>query len=309
MIKLLLTLSALVSVTFAAFPDGQFKHGIGFDGSVSDDVYKKHDYISIWINTIDSNGNTDFNPWYQGAMITKCLQLNKMPLFYGYIIAFEARAKKGIQDCDVNPGYSLCTDGANYIRANRAALVGRYTHHSSAIAQALKDKNKEVVFVMEPDFWQFFGDSKQKGGTLSGPYMRTLFDDFAAAIKANLPNARISWDISAWIGQDGATGFKTWWSFFSTSKYIDFIHTSGGQAQGNTPSIKPNELFWSFVHQVTGKKIIADCGYGIGGAPSPNCGVWNSAAKAARIIDGVIALSEGIGAVNTPPSDMTRSKV
>jgi len=30
---------------------------------------------------------------------------------------------------------------------------------------------------------------------LSGAYMRALFDDFAAAIKAQLPNAKISWDI------------------------------------------------------------------------------------------------------------------
>ena len=35
-------------------------------------------------------------------MIKKCNQLGKIPLFYAYIIAFEARAKKGIQDCDVN---------------------------------------------------------------------------------------------------------------------------------------------------------------------------------------------------------------
>ena len=43
------------------------------------------------------------------------------------------------------------------------------------------------------------------GGTLSGEYMRALFDDFVKAIKAELPNAIISWDISAWIGVDGFT--------------------------------------------------------------------------------------------------------
>ena len=79
-------------------------------------------------------------------------------------------------------------------------------------------------------FWQFYGDKTQEGGTLDGPFMRKLFDDFAAAIKAELPNAKISWDISAWIGEAGMT---TWWSFFKDSKYIDFIHTSGGQVKNS----------------------------------------------------------------------------
>ena len=40
--------------------------------------------------------------------------------------------------------------------------------------------------------------------------MRDLFNDFVKAIKAELPNALISWDISGWIGEDGPTGFKQW---------------------------------------------------------------------------------------------------
>ena len=38
------------------------------------------------------------------------------------------------------------------------------------------------------------------------------------------------------------------------------MHTSGGQAHGETAEIKPNELKWSDVNQITGKRIIADCG-------------------------------------------------
>jgi len=287
----------------AGFPGKQFKHGIAFDGSISDDIYRQHDYISIWINTIDNNKSTDFNPWYQGDMIKKCKQLGKMPLFYAYIIAFEARAKKGIQDCDVDPNYNLCHKGAQFIKENRALLVSRYTHQAKAIASALGDKNAECVFVMEPDFWQFYGDKTQEGGTLDGPYMRKLFDDFAAAIKAELPNAKISWDISAWIGEAGMT---QWWSFFKDSKYIDFVNTSGGQAHGETASIKPNELNWATVSKITGKRIIADCGYGVAGGASSNCNVWNLNNKNARVRDGVVALSAGVGAKNSPPADLTR---
>lgn len=50
----------------------------------------------------------------------------------------------------------------------------------------------------------------QQNGALTATYMRDLFNDFVSAIKAQLPNALISWDISAWIGQDGPTGFKEW---------------------------------------------------------------------------------------------------
>ncbi len=52
----------------------------------------------------------------------------------------------------------------------------------------------------------------------------------------------------------------TWWSFFKNASYIDFVNTSGGQAHAETAEIKPNELKWSDVNQITGKRIIADCG-------------------------------------------------
>ena len=45
----------------------------------------------------------------------------------------------------------MCNKGANYIRQNRAKLVERYSHQAESIAKAFGDKNKEVIFVMEPD--------------------------------------------------------------------------------------------------------------------------------------------------------------
>lgn len=52
------------------------------------------------------------------------------------------------------------------------------------------------------DLRQYYGDNRQQNGPLSGEYMRELFDEFVSTIKAKLPNALISWDISAWIGQE-----------------------------------------------------------------------------------------------------------
>lgn len=214
------------------FPGSNFKHGIAFDGVFNDDYYKRYDYISIWINSpwAEDQSNTNFNPYWHGEMIKKCKQHGKMPVFYAYVIAFEARAKFGFQDCDVHPTNNLCHKGANFIRNNRALLVSRYTHQATEIAKALGDRNAACLFIMEPDFWQFYGDRTQEDGTLSGEYMRALFDDFAKEIRKQLPNAKISWDLSAWIGYDG---MSQWWGYFKTSPYVDFVHTSGGQVINN----------------------------------------------------------------------------
>ena len=99
MIKLVI-IAVMIGAAICAFPDGKFKYGIAFGGGISDDTYKKYDYISMWINSpwSDNPKKTDFNPWWHGEMVKKCLQLGKMPLFYGYIIAFQARADIGLQD-------------------------------------------------------------------------------------------------------------------------------------------------------------------------------------------------------------------
>jgi hypothetical protein len=47
--------------------------------------------------------------------------------------------------------------------------------------------------------------------------MRGLMDDFVKAIKAELPNAIISWDISAWIG---TVGFTQWFKILHFSKFL-----------------------------------------------------------------------------------------
>jgi hypothetical protein len=56
--------------------------------------------------------------------------------------------------------------------------------------------------------------------------MRDFFKDLVGAIKAELPNAVISWDISAWIGEQG---MRTWWGYFKDLGLVDLVHTSGGQ--------------------------------------------------------------------------------
>jgi hypothetical protein len=95
--------------------------------------------------------------------------------------------------------------------------------------------------------------------------MRQLFDDIAAAVKSEMPNAKFSFDISAWLSESAMT---TWWGFFKTSPHITFLHTSGGQSRADLVNIKQNELRWAFMSTLTGKRIIADTGYGVAGGSS-----------------------------------------
>lgn len=89
---------------------------------------------------------------------------------------------------------------------------------------------------------QYYGDNTtQYNGVLTLDYMKALFKDFISAIKAQLPNALISWDISAWIDQDG---FKKWlvsnmriFENQEKSCLIIFIYFQGGRTSKTCKSI------------------------------------------------------------------------
>ncbi len=143
------------------FPGCQFRYGRDFVSSTTD--YSQYDYITIWIDTISSNcpssnsknpDCTNFNPYYQGVMLQTTKSLNKIPVFYGYVIAFEARNLQGLQDCNVGTP-SLCQYGSQFIRDNRARILERYNNQSYNIAQYL-GTNYTTVFLIEPDFWYIF---------------------------------------------------------------------------------------------------------------------------------------------------------
>lgn len=273
----------------ADFTKCQFTYGRDWVGDID---YSAYDYITIWLNT-PANGCTnrpectDFNEYHQGSMLKKAKQLNKIPVLYAYVIAFEARNAWGLKDCDMGTP-NLCERGCNYIREHRNRILERYNHHAQNVARIM-GRDAIVVFLMEPDFWQFYGDHSQQGGNLSGQEMRALFDDMVREIKKNLPNAKISWDISAWIGEQG---HRDWWGHFASSKDIDFLNTSGGRMHGELDQLKPGELRWRFLSESTGKRIIADAGYGIGGLGFNNRGPWYEAGNVNnRANDGVVAVS------------------
>lgn len=191
-------------------------------------------------------------------MLQKVKELNKIAVFYAYIIGFEAMNIKALKRCH-NGQPNLCAHGANFIREYRSRIIDRYHHQSYHISKSI-GTNAFCVFLIEPDFYQYYGNSsEQNNGNLSGEYMRSLFDDIVAAIKRHLPNASISWDVSSWINE---SDMVKWWGFFQSSEQIDYIHTSRGISEGALDEIAPNHLKWQFINKLTGKKIIADAGAG-----------------------------------------------
>jgi hypothetical protein len=79
-----------------------------------------------------------------------------------------ARHQAGLQDCDVGTP-SLCQRGAKFIRDNRQSIVKKYSDYAKETA-AIVGVSSRMVWLIEMDFWQYYGDAHQEGGALSGRY-------------------------------------------------------------------------------------------------------------------------------------------
>ena len=180
---------------------------------------------------------------------------------------------------------TLCTEGANYIRGNKSTILAQYTAYAE-FAAAKWGTSKPMIWALEPDFVQYTEDG-QNGGGISYADAKQLLSDLADAIKAKMPNAWISMDISPWKDQ------STWLNGAVPLSKFKFMNTSGGVSLPGA-TIK-DKTSWSTVWGITKKGMIADDGYGTGGsATSPNAG-WSDVSNLnARINDGVIALMEAL---------------
>jgi hypothetical protein len=215
------------------------------------------------------------------GMLNKCKSSNKTPAVYMYIIA----KASGLGDC--NTGGGLCSQGANYIRNNKEKIKGYYRDYAAAIKNNF-GATEPVLCVMEPDYYQYTYTSQQGGGLSfvdAGSFMGELVD----IVKAQLPNAIISLDVSPWIEDQTAT--DGWLNALPLSK-VQYMSTSGGISQAGSTLIKnDNKLTWKKVHDITKKCIIADCGYGTGGGGTGHDANWDNITNLnARIADGVIAI-------------------
>jgi len=286
---LLLALLA-TSAPFAAWDKCKFQFGRGWTGA---GTYTDVDYVTIWVGD-GSSKNNQYNTYWEGAMLKACKSQNLTPVFYSYIIAFLARNKGGLGDCDISGSNNLCTGGAKYIRDNRALILSTYEAFARGAA-ADYGTSSPMVWLLEPDFYQYAQPGNQGGNPLSTADAASLITDIVAAIRKSLPNAILSFDISPWMGNSNWSSAETaWWNAMPKSSFT-YRNTSGGRTHGDNARIRTdasNNATWAGVKQLTGLGVIADDGYGAGGGSNGDWTEWMTASNLnARIADGVVALS------------------
>jgi hypothetical protein len=219
--------------------------------------------------------------------------VNKVPVIVAYVAAFYAKRHFGRCDCNVTTcgaNNDLCHDGAADIQQNLTNIINVYKSYAQGFASCY-GTTKPIIFEMEPDWYQYtYTDQTQP---MTAAQAGTIMGQFVDAVKQVLPNAIFSLDISPWVGNNGMDNGADWYSHFDLTKFT-FINTSGGSTDATSTKIRPGNLMtWAGVSQVTGKPILADTGYGVGGSSAGHDANWDAAANInARIADGVVAITQ-----------------
>jgi hypothetical protein len=233
------------------------------------------DYFSSW-----AGSGEEFN---MAGFFQTCAAAGVTPVVYSYIIAFTARRDENLQDCNVSFSNNLCNYGATYIRANRERIIGQYAKYAQGAALSY-GTDQPVIWMMEPDYYQYStgGDPQSLTFAEAGELMKELVN----TVRAHLPNAVFSLDISPWIADPAG-----WYGAFDMNDFT-YINTSGGQTEANNDRIRlPNAMTWRGIHLLTGKGIIADDGYGVAGMSTGHDDTWDDVNNLnARIADGVVAI-------------------
>ena len=210
-----------------------------------------------------------------------------VPVDVTYIAANYVKNQNKLCDCNVSgcSGGNLCNYGAQYITQDWSTILSQYTSNSTGFAACLG--GRPIIFEMEPDWYQYYAGGQTQAWTpaQAGTNMTALVN----ALKSSLPNAVFSMDISPWIPNNGSA----WYTSFDMGLFT-FINTSGGGTAANNTKIRSNNaMTWSGVHQVTGKPILADTGYGANGGSAGPDAAWDVPANInARIADGVVSISQ-----------------
>ncbi|MEO7427369.1 MAG: hypothetical protein ABI036_19435 [Fibrobacteria bacterium] len=275
---------AFSTATNAALRPCGFSFGAGWNGPAAN-YPASADFVTIWAGADEA-----WNAYWIGDMLKSCKPGGKLagktPVYYSYIIAFTARRDLNLQDCNVGTP-NLCQKGANFIRQKKDRILAQYAKYASETAKAWGTTDP-IVWMMEPDYFQYASDTKQEGGPLSYAEAGNLMKDLVAKVRESLPNAVFSMDISPWM-PDAAK----WYAAFKMDDFT-YINTSGGETDANNVKIRAaNNMTWKSVHDLTNKPIIADDGYGVAGSGTYHDATWDDVGNLnARIADGVVAVSQ-----------------
>jgi hypothetical protein len=162
---------------------------------------------------------------------------------------------------------------------------------------------KPFVWLIEGDFIQYTDSTQVASLTstsgspaaLSYAQLGQLASLIASAIKANMPNAVVAFDDSAWI--DDASRSAYWQAIAQANTNFDMVWTTG--VGNNPPFVNAGETSatsnsktatYAWLHQNTGKKILVDESAGA----SQQADTWSNQSSStldALISDGVVAVN------------------
>lgn len=262
----------------------RFNFGAGWSGPNAT-YAQESDFVTIW-----AGSDEEWNTYWIGAMLAACKPGGKLagktPVFYSYILAFTAKRDLQLKDCDVGTP-SLCEQGANFVRQKKARILAQYEKYASETAKAWGTQSP-MIWMMEPDYYQYASDAKQQGGPLTFQEAGAFMGELVATVRKHLPNAVFSMDISPWVANPSG-----WFGAFKMSDFT-YMNTSGGRTEADNARIRSaNTMTWRSIRDLAGKPIIADDGYGVGGASIGHDDSWDVPANLnARIGDGVIAINQ-----------------
>ncbi len=271
-------------VATAGLSNCTFNFGTPYAGSTGSEI----GFVTQWAG---SEENYDL-----GSMMKACAPGGALhgvtPVLYDYIIAFTLRRDYGLQDCNVGTP-SLCDSGAYYIRnpAARAHILGQVSKYAQGTANDL-GTTTPVVWMMEPDYYQYAQPGSESGNPLSFAEAGTFMGEMLDSIQKYLPHAVFSMDISPWVASP-----SQWFGALPMNRFT-YINTSGGETNAEGPPGSSrirtsNTMTWASVHTLTGKPILADAGYGTAGASTGLDTAWDNPANINnRIADGVISIGQ-----------------
>lgn len=296
------------------FDPCQFNFGAAWSTAKERDSlnYDGLDYIAVWL------GDNDFYNAFEERMVRMCVDVGATPMIYAYVIA-EFDKDHGIDDCNISSAEKThCTHGAQMIREYFAdSILYRYAAYASGMREQLiyrlevDPETFESIWLIEPDYYQYSESASlqkkrhdgaaQEGGGIPDSLMGVYFKQIVETIRTYLPAAKIAIDISPWIGDKDTSDISKWYSNFDMD-IVDFAGTSGGTSLAISEKIvASNSATWSKIHAVTGKPILADAGYGAGGASDGHKAPWDNVNNIkARMANGVVGIMQ-MNAANDYP--------
>ncbi len=251
--------------------------------------------LSSWSATATNSGQNNQNACGDCALVKTVSSTSSMVVFYTYFIGSQACTLGGYCDCNTSSPPNLCSNGAQWIRDNRAILINAYGQYAKAVYA--NSPNKPVIWWLEGDFVQYtVGGGTTQTNPLSYAEAGQLARDITCAIKSNEPNAIVAMNHSPWNSDAVSEGF---WG----AQPLDVLDLIWVQGPGDSDTLTNSGTYnvttanYNWLHTFTGKKIMAETSF----AGSGTADRWSTTTAAnidARIANGVIGVH-----VNNPASN------